>query len=56
MVGLDCGTVFAFGRQYLLTAKHNIGPFPELKEKRILMGVWLSDPDGQREKELSIIH
>lgn len=55
-VGLDFGTAFAFGSHYLLTARHNIEPFPDLREKRSFTGVWLTDADGEKEQRHSIFH
>ena len=53
-VGLDFGTAFAFGSHYLLTARHNIEPFPDLREKRSFTGVWLTEADGEKEQRHSI--
>lgn len=56
MACLDCGTAFDFGSQYLLTARHNIEPFPESREKRRLTGVWLTDADGEMDERLGVVH
>ena len=56
MACLDCGTAFAFGSQYLLTARHNIEPFPESREKKSLTGVWLTDADGEMDERLGVVH
>ena len=50
MVCLDRGIAFAFGSQFLLTARHISEPFPDISEKKSIVGAWLTDADDEMEE------
>ena len=56
MVCLDRGIAFAFGSQFLLTARHISEPFPDISEKKSIVGAWLTDADDEMEERLGAVY